>query len=193
MAKRLSSIFSFGRDDSASSLSPSSASAQYLDTAQKHVPPYQSPAKQKLTKHRVTSSPNLFPIQTDTTLGPITPPPLVTAMGVSGTYSRDGSRGRPASGNGSPASSREASRSRPQTPAGLTPLAVSSSAATPDSAKLGKPRSWLPGKSSKPAMEGAAPESRAWIAGLREHVPYDLGPLLQGSKARSALLQLGPS
>lgn len=49
--------------------------------------------------------------------------------------------------------------------------------------KVGKKKSWLPGKADKHKFEQGPPSNEAWIAAIREHVPYDLTSLLNGEKS----------
>ena len=60
--------------------------------------------------------------------------------------------------------------------------ASTSPPSTPDSIMAGKKKNWLPGKLSKTPEVVVEDKPRAWIAGLPEHLPYDLGPLFQGEK-----------
>ena len=53
---------------------------------------------------------------------------------------------------------------------------------TSPSAKITKKKSWLPGKSDKHKFEDGSRSRKAWIAGIPEHVAYDVNPLVSGSK-----------
>jgi hypothetical protein len=44
-----------------------------------------------------------------------------------------------------------------------------------------KKKGWLPGKTGSPQSDGQG-QQKAWIAGLREYVGYDLAPLLTGNR-----------
>jgi hypothetical protein len=52
---------------------------------------------------------------------------------------------------------------------------------TPTSGRI-KKKSWLPAKHDKQKPEDGQGGAKAWIAGLREHVPYDITPLLKGER-----------
>ncbi|EXJ66659.1 uncharacterized protein A1O5_10330 [Cladophialophora psammophila CBS 110553] len=184
MAKRLSSLFSLSRDaaDKTGAAPPATATSP-------HIPPQSSShsISHKLHKHRITSSSE---IDLNDGLSPLAPPPLLSESGavrppsshLSGPDSMPGSR------NSSPhslARSRETSRSRPQTPNLLIPPGATGSPghpATPPSAKIAKKKSWLHGKSDRHKFDDGQGASMAWIAGLREHVAYDLAPLLKGER-----------
>ncbi|KIW88427.1 uncharacterized protein Z519_10996 [Cladophialophora bantiana CBS 173.52] len=183
MAKRLSSLFSLSRD------AADKTGAEPPATATSHVPPQSSghSISHKLHKHRITSSSE---IDLNDGLPPLAPPPLLSESGavrppsshLSGPDSIPGSR------NSSPhslAQSRETSRSRPQTPNLLIPPGAAGSQghpATPPSAKMAKKKSRLHGKSDRHKLDDGQGTSQAWIAGLREHVAYDLAPLLKGER-----------
>lgn len=49
-------------------------------------------------------------------------------------------------------------------------------------AKVSKRHSWLPRKPSQETEDPGEPESKAWIAGLRDHIPYDLSPIFRGER-----------
>ncbi|OAP64199.1 hypothetical protein AYL99_00171 [Fonsecaea erecta] len=186
MAKRLSSLFSHARDPT-DSITPDPPTA--VAASAPHIPPQSAghAISHKLHKHRITSSSE---IDLNAGLPPLTPPPLLSASGAvrppSSHQSASGSTS--ASRNSSPHSlvrSREASRSRPQTPNLLIPPGTAGSPghpATPPSAKVAKKKSWLHGKSDKHRFDDGPGASKAWIAGLREHVAYDLTPLLKGER-----------
>jgi hypothetical protein len=178
---RVSSLFSVGhsRNDSASSLSQSSYASHAPDASQDHSPEspgstLQSTSKRRL--HKSNPSAGLGPPTLDIMAAmPLVPPPVISADGLP----------RPQSTHSSGQASREGSRSRPTTPNMLTPFdnLPSSRPQTPTSAKVSKRRSWLPGKSEKGAAGQEQHESQAWIAGLKEHIPYNLAPLINGEKA----------
>lgn len=176
MSKRLSSIFSLSKDDHG--------------TGQTHSPlprassnPTLAPPSAKL--HKPLSQPATSPAQANypeptLPITPLAPPPLLTGDGMIRPPSSTGSGSRPAS--------QASVRSRPQTPNfAITPVDGNSpiTATTPGSGKLKKTHSWMPGKASK-GKNGDANHSQAWIAGLPDHVPYDLNPLLKGERVSIA-------
>jgi len=182
MAKRLSSFFSLSRDDKDHADGPQSPPP--LNPQSPNYPV--TPTFHKLHKHRATASSELD-LQSD--LPPLAPPPFLSESGVvrppSSQFS--GQDSRPGSRTGSPQSqvqSREGSRSRPQTPSLLIPPGAAVSPArpgTPTSTKITKKKSWHPGKPEKHKFDdGHTP--KAWIAGLKEYVAYDLNPLLRGER-----------
>ncbi|KAJ9605857.1 hypothetical protein H2200_009706 [Cladophialophora chaetospira] len=174
MAKRLSALFSSSRDSDNHHPTPTPPSA---GTSSPHYVP-QSP--NRLHKHQLASSSQ---IDLNDGLTPLAPPPLLSegpfrppSSHRSGTDSRPGSRN----------SSRDGSRSRPQTPNLLIPPGFTGSPglpATPPSGRIVKKRSWLPGKQQdKHKFEDGPASSDAWIAAIKEHIPYGLGPLLKGER-----------
>ncbi|KIW18988.1 hypothetical protein PV08_03277 [Exophiala spinifera] len=191
MAKRISSIFSLSltRDDKAYE-QPHAHASHYLQSEPSANPGEGGP--HKLHKHSPAASSD-FSIEND--LPPLMPPPFVSDEGVfrppssqrSGPDSRLGSRAS------SPASltlvqSREESRSRPQTPVFPASPGTSAihSAGPPSAVPSGriKKKSWaLTKPGGRNNGEGYA---QAWIAGLRELIPYDLTPLMKGEKVPEA-------
>ncbi|EXJ83347.1 hypothetical protein A1O1_06968 [Capronia coronata CBS 617.96] len=186
MAKRLSSLFSLPRDDrhQPHALEPVVATgAQYTPS-----PTYVTGSiSHKLHKHRFTASSN---IDLNEGSPALTPPPLLSGTAYvrppssqrSGSESRPGSR---ASSAHSHVHSQEGSRSRPQTPTLLIPSSGTESPArpaTPSSGKITKKKSWMPGKHERQKVDDGYGQRKAWIAGLRDYVPYDLDPLLRGDK-----------
>jgi hypothetical protein len=178
---RVSSLFSVGhsRNDSASSLSQSSYASHAPDASQGQSPgspgsTLQSASKHKLHKSNPSAGLSLPALNTMAAM-PLVPPPIINADGLQ----------RPQSTCSSGQASREGSRSRPTTPNMLTPYdnLPSSRPQTPTSAKISKRRSWLPGKSEKGPVGQERHEAQAWIAGLKEHMPYNLEPLINGEKA----------
>jgi hypothetical protein len=145
-----------------------------------------SPASQsshKLHKHRSAAASQYDP---GDVLSPLAPPPLLHESGP-GYAPSSGTDSRPGSRNSSPhslaARSVEGNRSRPQTPNLLIPPGGSPGLpATPPSARVAKKKSWIPGKSDKHKSDDAGSASKAWIAGLKEYVAYDLTPLLAGNR-----------
>lgn len=185
-SNRLSSLLLLGhsRNDSASSLSHSTAASHGPDVSHDHPPRSPSPRLQpssahKLHKSNLSAGSNLLPLDTMATL-PLVPPPPISTDGYRRSSSASGQRSTYSSGQ----ASREGSRSRPSTPVMLAPYdALSSSRPqTPTSAKVPKRRSWLPGKADKSAVEHERNERQAWIAGLQEHIGYNLLPLINGEK-----------
>lgn len=174
MAKRLSSLFSLSRDTSGTN-----DNSQFPQNT--NIPPEQPSIQPTLPRLQETSLPNVgfhqaTPITPPT---PLAPPPLLTGDGLvrppssagSGYGSRPGSRAASPQSNGS--------RSRPTTPSIMT--GSDSRPQTPTSAKLNKRKSWMPGSKDKGKYEDKK-YSQAWIAGLRDHIAYDLTPLLSGER-----------
>ena len=169
MSKRLSAIFSLSKD--------------VHGTDQKHAPLPKSMSNPSLAipasggkLHKSTSPVSAAPRTTypEPTLPitPLAPPPLLTGDGMFRPPSSAGSGSRPPS--------QGSVRSRPQTPTfAITPVDGNSPArpSTPGSATRLKKHTW--GKSSKGKN---VPQSQAWIAGLPDHIPYDLTPLLKGER-----------
>ena len=182
MAKRLSSIFSLSRDDKDHSEAPQSGTAgspQYA-LSPNYIP---TPTSHKLHKHRFTASSEL---DFSNDLPPLEPPPLLSGSGAARPPSshRSGPDSRSASRNASP-HSRDESRSRPQTPNLLIPPGSTGSPArpaTPTSARTARKKTWGIGKPDKHGSQDGQGAQRAWIAGLREHIPYDMTPLLTGER-----------
>lgn len=178
MAKRLSSLFSLSKDDNNSTdhrSIPKSATTPAL------APPAKVGRLHKNTPSLPTSQslqtfPDSDPTLPQLPVTPLQPPPLLTGDGMIRPPSSAGSGSRPPS--------QSSVRSRPQTPTfAITPVEGSPiRPTTPGSAtKLNKKSSWLPGKSPKSAKDGKK-HSQAWIAGLPDHVPYDLHALLHGER-----------
>ena len=163
MAKRLSSIFSLSKDDTTVSTSHSRDSSLN-----------QSPTSSRLQKYVSSSSAETNPLSN------LPPPPLMYQDGFRPPSAGSGSM--PGSRASSPQSA--PSRSRPQTPTIIIPGAEPNSPIrplTPQSGKLNKKKTWLPGKSDKQKAEERK-NAKAWIAGLRDFVNYDLTPLLAGDR-----------
>lgn len=173
MSKRLSSIFSLSRDDHG--------------TDQKHSPLPKSVSNPTLSipatggkLHKSTTPLSAVPRTTypEPTLPvtPLAPPPLLTGDGMFRPPSSAGSGSRPPS--------QSSVRSRPQTPTfTITPDEGNSpiQPTTPGSASRLKKHTW--GRSAKGKNET---HSQAWIAGLPDHIPYDLTPLLKGDRVSIA-------
>jgi hypothetical protein len=185
-SNRLSSLFSLGhsRNDSASSLSHSSSVSHTADASQDHAPSSPGPTLQSSSKHKLhkgnpSLGSDLAPLDTMAAL-PLAPPPPIGADGLPRPSSATGQLNAYSSGQ----ASREGSRSRPSTPVMLTPHDNRSPShpQTLTSAKASKRRSWLPGKPDKSPVGQERNESQAWIAGLKEHIPYSLLPLIDGEK-----------
>ena len=184
--KRLSSLFTLSKSQSTSNLSQSSGDSHSRDRDSSQERAGRAQQQQRLHKLRVTSDGSNPPPAA--LFQDIEPPQFPSKRNASNPPSSYGSR--PGSKVGSPINSREGSRSRPQTPILLQPGAVAKSPSrtgTPTSATLNKRRSWMPGsggRSDKGHVEQTPSESKAWIAGLKEHIPYDIKPLLNGTRVR---------
>jgi len=184
MSKRLSSFFGHKKEKSEES-APGSATRSRRDS--RAVSPVASPTG-RLQKQRLTSASDLSLSLSTQEIPPLQPPPTFreTASGISNKPSS-----RPVSRTGTndyAPSSRESSRSRPQTPNLLTipGQAVSPapySPVSPGSARLSKKKGFIPGgKNEKHRFGDGESEQKAWIAGLKEHIPYDLTALLCGGR-----------
>lgn len=204
-ARKLSTLFSSGpsRDDSDSVLSRSSTSS-HLRGSSHDLPGAGSrssaslPKSASLTKiagHRTHTSINSHtsmmppPIST-APFPPLAPPPTLVNYGPPRPASSHGSaRSRPSSR----ATSREGSRSRPSTPTTIAPPGsatspVARTQTTPRDAKVSKRHSWVPKRSGNGPDVVGSQEPKAWIAGLREHIPYDLSPIFRSEKVCRAVL-----
>ena len=179
-SNRVSSLLSLGpsKNDSTSTLSQSSYVSHAPDASQDHSPgspdsTLQSTSKHKLHKSNPSAGLSLHTLNAMAAM-PLDPPPIISADGLQ----------RPQSTCSSGQASREGSRSRPTTPNMLTPYdnLPSSRPQTPTSAKASKRRSWLPGRADKNNAGQEQHISQAWIAGLKEHIPYNLTPLINGEK-----------
>ena len=171
-AKRLSSMFSLSKDGSGPAVTPSHSRDSSLN---------QSPTTSRLQKHASNSSAETNPHSQLPPLVPLAPPPLMYGDGFRPPSSA-GSGSLPGSRASSPQSA--PSRSRPQTPTIIVPETDTTSPArplTPTSEKLNKRKSWLPRKSDKQKAEERK-NAKAWIAGLRDFVNYDVAPLLTGDR-----------
>lgn len=180
--KRISSLFTLSKSQSTSNLSQSSGDSHSRDRDSSQERADRAQQQQRLHKLRVTSDGSDPPPAA--LFQDIEPPQFPFTRNASNPPSRHGSR------PGSPINSREGSRSRPQTPVLLQPGALAQSPSrtgTPTSATLKKRRSWMPGSGGRPDkghVESTPSESKAWIAGLKEHIPYDITPLLNGTRVR---------
>ncbi|EXJ61705.1 hypothetical protein A1O7_02134 [Cladophialophora yegresii CBS 114405] len=180
MSKRLSSLFTLSRDSDQHSQRQHPEATPSTTASSPPIAP-QSP--HKLHKSRFTSSSQ---IDLNDGLPPLAPPPRLTESGSVRPPSshRSGPDSRPTSRNSS-IHSRDGSRSRPQTPNLLIPPGNTHSPGLPATspvAKITKKKSWLPGKSDKHKFEDGSTSSKAWIAGIRDHMPYDLAPLSKGER-----------
>jgi hypothetical protein len=195
-AKKLSSLFSAGtsRDDSDSIASHSSTSSR-LRRASQDIPTAGPAPNTSLPKSASLS--NFSGLRTNNSLGshdqmlppintgplsPLVPPPTLVSHGPPKAASSHGSvQSRP----NSRAGSRDGSRSRPSTPTIMAPPgSASSPISRPQAAlrehKIAKRQSRQPKKPGQEAEELVEP--KAWIAGLREHIPYDMSPVFRGEK-----------
>jgi hypothetical protein len=177
-SNRLSSMLSLGylRNDSASSLPHSSSASHPEDGSQDYAPCSPGPTPQSSSMHiklheRSPSAGSNLP-----------PPPPISADRLP----RSSSAGSQLCAYGGGQASREGSRSRPTTPVMLAPQDTRSSSRpqSPISAKASKRRSRLSGKADKSPVGQEKNEPQAWIAGLKEHIPYSLLPLITGEKVR---------
>lgn len=184
---RLSSMFTLSKSQSTSNLSQSSGDSHSRDrdSSGERTGRLQ---QQKLHKLRVTSDLSSANAAAASLFEDIEPPHFPSQRSASNPAGGYGSR--PGSRAGSPNGSRDGSRSRPQTPALLAPGGVAQSPSrpgTPSSATFKKRRSWMPGggsRSDKADGESLSPGPQAWIAGLKENIPYDIVPLLNGTRVR---------
>ncbi len=198
-AKRIPSLFSSGnpRDDSDSIFSQSSTSSSHLRRPSQDLPPAGPGSDAPLPKS--ASIPNLYghranpslnshgpmPPPTSTALlSPLAPPPTLVSYGAPKPASSHGSA---RSRRSSRAGSREGSRSRPSTPTTMAPPGMANSPmartqVTPKESKALKRHSWLPKRSGQEAEDAGGYEPKAWIAGLKEHIPYDLSPVFRGER-----------
>ena len=175
-SNRLSSLLSLGslRNDSASSLPRSSSTSHLPDASQDYAPfspgpTPQSPSMRIKLHERSPSAGSNLPL----------PPPISADR-----LPRPSSAAGQLSAYGGGQASREGSRSRPTTPVMLAPQDTRSLSRpqSPTSAKVSKRRSWLPAKADKSPVGQKKNEPQAWIAGLKEHIPYSLLPLISGEK-----------
>jgi hypothetical protein len=182
--KRLSSLFTLSKSQSTSNLSQSSGDSHSRDRDSSQERAGRAQQQQRLHKLRITSDDSNPPPAA--LFQDIEPPQFPSQQNASNPPSSHGSR--PGSRPGSPINSREGSRSRPQTPVLLQPGAVAQSPSrtgTPTSTTLKKRRSWMPASIDRPDkghVKQTPSESKAWIAGLKEHIPYDITPLLNGTR-----------
>jgi hypothetical protein len=198
-AKKVSSMFYSGtpRGDSDSALSQSSTPSHHRGPSQDlrtargaNAPPPNLHGHR--TKNSVSSHGPMPPPTSTMPLSPLVPPPSLVNYGPPRPASSHGSvRSQPSSR----AASRESSRSRPSTPTTMAPSGNANSPiarvqGTPREGKISKRHSWLPKRPGQEAEGAADHEPRAWIAGLREHIPYDVSPVLRGEKVRSAIIYL---
>ncbi|KAK5074073.1 hypothetical protein LTR64_006785 [Lithohypha guttulata] len=186
MSKRLSSFFGHKKEKSEEGAIGSPRHLSYSSDASPNASPS---AGSRLQKYR-PQSPSHLSLNTHEI--PSLEPPPTFRESASGITARPSSRpvSRHAAGPDYP-SSRESSRSRPQTPTLLTiPGQPTSPApfspATPSSAasgKLAKKRLGLSGpKQDKLKFGDGDSQQKAWISGLKEHIPYDLTQLLHGDR-----------
>jgi hypothetical protein len=198
-AKKISSLFSLSssKDDSNSILSEPGASSHLRGASNDYLKAESTSHATLLSKS--ASNPNLSGHKTNAStdprgpmpppintapLSPLAPPPTLVNYGPPRpASSHDSVRSRPSSR----AASREASRSRPSTPTTMAPPGSANSPIartqiTPRDSKVLKRHSWLPKRPGQGEEEAGSHEPKAWIAGLREHVPYDISPVLSGER-----------
>ena len=184
--KRLSSLFTLSKSQSATNLSHSSEHSHSRERASSQERTGRIQQQQRLNNLRITSEGSNLPPAA--LFEGIEPPQFPSRRSASNPPESYGSR--PGSSVGSPIDSREGSRSRPQTPVLQPPSGIAQSTSrpsTPSSATLKKRRSWMPGSGGrldKNHVEQTSLEPKAWIAGLKEHISYDIAPLLNGSRVR---------
>ena len=197
-AKKISSLFSLSnaRENSTSVLSEPGSSSHvrgssidYLQAEPAlHASLAKSASNPNLSGHKTNASINprgpMPPHISSIPLSPLAPPPALVNYGPP----------RPASGHDSISSrqssrpaSREASRSRPSTPNTMAAPGTANSPSartqiTPRDSKISKRHSWLPKRPGQREDDVESHEPKAWIAGLREHVPYDMTPVLSGGR-----------
>lgn len=197
-AKKISSLFSAGasRDDCDSILSHSSTSSHLRGSSQdlpragpaSNAPLPKSASLSNFPGPRTNTPLNSHeamppPIST-LPLSPLAPPPTLVNYGPPKPASSHGSvRSRPSSRAGS----REGSRSRPSTPTMMAPPGSASSPVSrtqipPRESKISKRQSWLPKRPGQGIEESGNYELKAWISGLREHIPYDMSPIFRGER-----------
>ncbi|KAL1998124.1 hypothetical protein VTN02DRAFT_6820 [Thermoascus thermophilus] len=202
-AKRISSLFSLGSaKDNGSSASPSASPR--LKSVPDHAGHDRTRSNSRTTRRHV-SSPQVLssetrpvqqqqqppPPQTPGALddldlnAPLPPPPSLLAVNQDLADT---------AGNAPDARPQSRGRSRPSSSAGG--LAPPGSAPIPrpgtpsDSNKASRRRSWMPGRSRASSVDHRANHAgsqmpSAWVAGLDQKVPYDIGPLLRGEPVRS--------
>lgn len=197
-ANKISSLFSLSnvRGDSTSVLSEPGSSSHIRGSSNDylkaqpalHASLAKSASNPNLSGHKTNASidprgPMPPPIST-IPLSPLAPPPALVNYGPPRPASSHDSVGsRPSSRS----ASREASRSRPSTPNTMpAPGQVDSPSArtqiTSRDSKISKRHSWLPKRPGQREEDVGSSEPKAWIAGLREHVPYDMTPVLSGGR-----------
>ena len=193
-AKKISSLFSLSnsRDESNSAISEPSSSSHNRESSQdflradsaSHATLAKSASNPNLSGHKTNAFINARrpmppPIST-VPLSPLAPPPTLVNHGPPRSAScHDSVRSR--------AASREGSRSRPPTPTvmaapGSTNSPVARAQNTPREGKVAKRHSWLLKKSGQGEDDTKKHEPKAWIAGLRDHVPYDMSPVFRGER-----------
>lgn len=180
MSKRLSAMFSSSKDKDSTNDGHSRSSSRdqlhdEMSYSSETIPPIGKLSKSK----PISKSPSLADFR-DTAVSDLPLLPPITGSGIRPTSQH----GRPYNRAISP-STRGSSGSRPQTPDTLEVPGMSSpvSASSPGSSKVSKRKSWIPGRGDKKSLDSTSEFSnKAWIAGLREHVSYDLTPLLRGER-----------
>lgn len=189
MARRLSAFLSLSRSDkdqySETSGPPDEGPLEYVRS------PSTASAPHKLHKHNLPTPSE----GTNEGNAPLAPP----SFSNNGLYRPPSSQrtdSRPGSRASTPPSlnlvrSRDDSRSRPPTPILSVPSGAATSQGRPvtPTSTTSKKKSWISTRSDRNSYDSQAQASwgRAWIAGLRDFVGYDVTPILYGEKVRDVL------
>ncbi|KAJ5901763.1 hypothetical protein N7495_002291 [Penicillium taxi] len=185
-AKRISSLFSLGHHkDQSTSPSPNSPAFQTSGdgTQNEHQRNQSRPTRHVSTPNAILSEPRTVPDAEMEAfdLAGLQPPPSLLAV------NQDLANSTPSS----PTDSRPGSRSRGDARRPMSSAGLAIPGSTPDSlpdTPSSRRRSWMPGmtgrsRASSVDKRSPAPNSPgAWIAGLDQKVPYDLGPLSRGDQ-----------
>ncbi|KAL1962382.1 hypothetical protein VTN77DRAFT_9721 [Rasamsonia byssochlamydoides] len=166
-ARRISSLLNLGSNRDSRSLKPQQKDSPDLSAQ----PSGRARSSSRPARHASAPQPNSTESRPKTSSGPIDPldlndplPPPPSLLAVNKALS-EGGDSRPGSRDSSPAL---APPSRPGTPGESHP-------------RLSKRKSWMPGKLRSPSsMDVRVHEYEAWVAGLDQKIPYDLGPLSRG-------------
>ena len=174
--KRISSFFLPARGKRLSSMPNASEPNFYEDAQPGPEPrlPSESSPRFRLRKTRMTSG------SSSSSQVNVISDPRSRSTSTTRT-SRNVSRGRnPRSSRPTSKDSREGSRSRSQTPNGSQHALYGAAEESPESIKLGKKRAWFPSRTSGDKVELTSAKPRAWVAGFRYPIAYDLQALLHG-------------